>query len=207
MIGAFGKSYKGAHLASEVTLVLGSSSWPWYKASHLWPWGKTQCKPCSLVILMGRGWGATGGPQDRSGAGLLFSCSVTSNSLWPHGLRHPWLSCPSPTPRACSDACPSSWWCHLAISSSVIPFSYCPQSLPASVFSSESTLHMRWPKYWSFSFSIIPSKEIPGPISFRMDWPSSYCLTRQGMPHEISPVMPHKISSAICLIKKFFNCE
>ena len=40
MIGAFGKSYKGAHLASEVTLVLGSSSWPWYKASHLWPWGK-----------------------------------------------------------------------------------------------------------------------------------------------------------------------
>ena len=41
MIGAFGKSYKGAHLASEVTLVLGSSSWPWYKASHLWPWGRT----------------------------------------------------------------------------------------------------------------------------------------------------------------------
>ena len=45
----------------------------------------------------------------------------------------------------------------------------CPQSLPASVFSNESTLHMRWPKYWSFSFSIIPSKEIPGLISFRMD--------------------------------------
>ena len=47
---------------------------------------------------------------------------------------------------------------------------YCPQSLPASVFSNESTLHMRWPKYWSFSFSIIPSKEIPELISFRMDW-------------------------------------
>ena len=45
-----------------------------------------------------------------------------------------------------------------------------PKSLPASVFSNESTLHMRWPKYWSFSFSIIPSKEIPGLISFRMDW-------------------------------------
>ena len=44
-----------------------------------------------------------------------------------------------------------------------------PKSLPASVFSNESTLHMRWPKYWSFSFSIIPSKEIPGLI-FRMDW-------------------------------------
>ena len=61
--------------------------------------------------------------------------------------------------------------CHPAISSSVIPFSSCPQSLPAlEVFSNESTLHMRWPKYWSFSFSIIPSKGIPGLISFRMDW-------------------------------------
>ena len=53
---------------------------------------------------------------------------------------------------------------------SVIPFCSFPQSLQASVFSNESTLHMRWPKYWSFSFSIIPSKEIPGLISFRMDW-------------------------------------
>ena len=50
------------------------------------------------------------------------------------------------------------------------PFSSCPQSLPASVFSNESTFRMRWPKYWSFSFSIIPYKEIPGLISFRMDW-------------------------------------
>ena len=58
-----------------------------------------------------------------------------------------------------------------ATSSSVVPFSSCPQSLPASgSFSIESTLHMRWPKYWSFSFSIIPSKEIPGLISFRTDW-------------------------------------
>ena len=65
---------------------------------------------------------------------------------------------------------PLSRWCHPAISSSVVPFSSCPQSLPASVFSNESTLPMRWPKYWSFSFSIIPSKEIPGLISFRMDW-------------------------------------
>ena len=68
------------------------------------------------------------------------------------------------------DSRPSSQWCHPAISSSVVPFSSCPQSLPASVFSSESTLRVRWPKYWSFSFSIIPSKEIPGLISFRMDW-------------------------------------
>ena len=52
----------------------------------------------------------------------------------------------------------------------VVPFSSCPQSLPASVFSNDSTCHKRWPKYWSFSFSISPSKEIPGLISFRMDW-------------------------------------
>ena len=52
----------------------------------------------------------------------------------------------------------------------VVPFSSCPQSLPASESSSESTLHIRWPKYWSFSFSIIPSKEHPGLISFRIDW-------------------------------------
>src|SRR5574340_1188543 len=52
----------------------------------------------------------------------------------------------------------------------LFPFSSCPQSLPASVFSSESTLRMRWPEYWSFSFSISPSKEHPGLMSFRMDW-------------------------------------
>ena len=69
-----------------------------------------------------------------------------------------------------SDSRPLSQWCHPAISSSVVPFSSCPQSLQASVFSNESTLRMRWPKYWSFRFSIIPSKEIPGLISFRMDW-------------------------------------
>ena len=50
------------------------------------------------------------------------------------------------------------------------PFSSCPQSLSASIFANESTLCMRWPKYWSFSFNIIPSKEHPGLISFRMYW-------------------------------------
>ena len=52
----------------------------------------------------------------------------------------------------------------------VVPFSSCPQSLPSSVFSNESTLRMRWPKYWSSSFSISPSNEHPGLISFSMDW-------------------------------------
>ena len=98
------------------------------------------------------------------------SHSVVSDSLWPHESQHDRPPCPSPTPGIHSDSRPSSRWCHPAISSSVVPVSSCPQSLPASVFSNESTLHMRWPKYWSFSFSIIPSKEIPGLISFRMDW-------------------------------------
>ena len=101
---------------------------------------------------------------------VQFSRSVMSDSLRRHELQHARPPCPSPTPRVYSESCPSSWLCHPAISSTVIPFSSCPQSLPASVFSSESTLRMRWPKYWSFSFSIIPSKEIPGLISFRMDW-------------------------------------
>ena len=55
-----------------------------------------------------------------------------SDSLWPHGLQYTGSSCPSPTPRACSNSCPSSQWCHPTISSSVIPFSSCTQSFPAS---------------------------------------------------------------------------
>ena len=61
-----------------------------------------------------------------------FICSVVSNSLRPHGLQHARPPCPSPTPGACSDLCPSSQWCHPAISSSVIAFSSCPQAFPAS---------------------------------------------------------------------------
>ena len=63
-----------------------------------------------------------------------FSHSVLSDSLWPHGLQHARLTCPSSTPEACSNSCPLSQWCCLTISSSVVPFSSCPQSFPASVF-------------------------------------------------------------------------
>ena len=98
-----------------------------------------------------------------------ISRSVVSDSLRPHESQHARPPCPSPTPGVHSNSSPSSQWRHPAISSSVVPFSSCPQSLPASEsFSNESTLRMRWPEYWSFSFSIIPSKEIPGLISFRM---------------------------------------
>ena len=63
---------------------------------------------------------------------VQFSCSVMSDSLWPHGLQHARPPCPSPTPGACSNSCPSSWWCHPTISSSVVPFFSCLQSFPAS---------------------------------------------------------------------------
>ena len=85
---------------------------------------------------------------------VQFSCSVMSDSLWPHELQHARPPCPSPTPGIYSNSCPSSQWCHPAISSSVVPFSSCPQSLPASGSFPMSQLCMRWPKFWSFSFSI-----------------------------------------------------
>ena len=63
---------------------------------------------------------------------VQFSRSAVSNSLWPHGLQHDRLPCPSPTPGAYSNSCPSSQWCHPTVSSSVSPFSSCLQSFPAS---------------------------------------------------------------------------
>ena len=98
-----------------------------------------------------------------------FSCSVMSNFSWPHGLQQARLPCPSPTPRACSKSCPSSQWCHPNISSSVVAFPSHLQSFPISrVFSNELVIFTRWAKYWSFSIS--PSSEYSGLISFRIDW-------------------------------------
>ena len=99
--------------------------------------------------------------------------SVTQSclTLWPHGLQHARLPCPSPTPRPCSNSCPSHRWCHWRWHLIL----YHPLLLPPSifpsirVFSNESVLRIRWPKYWSFSFSISPSNEHPGLISFRMN--------------------------------------
>ena len=99
--------------------------------------------------------------------------SVTRSRLTrrPPGPQHARPPCPSLSPRACSNSRPSSRRCHPTISSSVIPFSSYLQIFPSiRVFSNESALCIRWPKYWSFSFSISPSSEHPGLISFRMDW-------------------------------------
>ena len=103
---------------------------------------------------------------------LVVQSSVISDCLWPHGLQHRRLPCPSPSHGACSNSWPLSWWCHPTISSSVIHFSSSLLFYPAS-----GSFQMNWlfrsvlePKYWSFSFSIGPSNEDSGPISFRTDW-------------------------------------
>ena len=94
-----------------------------------------------------------------------------SDSLRPHGLQHTRPPCPSPTPRVYSDSCPLSRWCHPTISSSVVPFSSHLPIFPwIRVFSNESILRTRWPKDWSFSFSISPFNEYLGLISFKIDW-------------------------------------
>ena len=101
------------------------------------------------------------------------SVSVTQSclTLQPHGLHYARLPCPSPTPRACSNSCPSTQWHHPTISSSVIPFSSCLQPFPASgSFPVSQFFAIRWPKYWSFSFNISPSNEYSRLISFRIDW-------------------------------------
>ena len=94
-----------------------------------------------------------------------------SDSLRPHELQHARPPCPSPTPRVYPNSCPLSWWYHPTISSSVVPFSSCPQSFPASgSFQMSQLFCIRWPKYWSFSSNISPSNKHPGLISLRMDW-------------------------------------
>ena len=107
---------------------------------------------------------------------LLFSCWVVSNSLWPHGLQHARLLCLPLSPGVCSNSCTLSQWWYITISSSVAPL-LLPSIFPSiRVFSNELALHIRWPKYWSFSFSVSPSKGYPGLISFRMDWFDSLLL-------------------------------
>ena len=93
----------------------------------------------------------------------------------PHGLQHSRLPCPPPTPGVCPNSCPLSQWCHPTISSSVIPFSSAFNLPSIRVFSNESVLCIRCPRYWSFSSSISPSSEYSeyseySVISFRMDW-------------------------------------
>ena len=125
---------------------------------------------------------------------LQFSHSVVSDSLRSHESQQARPPCPSPTPRVYPDSCLLNRWCHLTISSSDVPFSSCPQFLPVRVFSNESTFCMRWQRNWSFSFSISPSNEHPGLISFKMDW--LYLLAVQGT---LKGLLQHHSSKASIL--------
>ena len=101
---------------------------------------------------------------------VQFSHSDMSNSLRPHELQHVRPPCPSPTPEVHPNPHPLTWWCHPTISS-CHPLLLLPTIFPSiRVFSNESALRMRWPKYWSFSFKFSPSNEHPGLTSFKMDW-------------------------------------
>ena len=97
---------------------------------------------------------------------LLFSCQ--DMSCRPRGLQHARLLCPLLSPGVCSNSLPLSQWCNpLILCWPLLLFSVFPS---IRVFSSESALCFKWPKYWSFSFGISPSSEYSGLISFRIDW-------------------------------------
>ena len=131
---------------------------------------------------------------------VQFSCSIMSDSLWPYGLQYFRLPCPQPTPEARSNSCPLSWWCYPTISSSIVPFSSCLQSFSASGLSKESVLLIRWPKYWSFSFSISPSNEYSGLISFRISLVRSSCCPRDSKESFPTPQFKSINSSVLSLL-------
>ena len=114
-----------------------------------------------------------------------------SVSLQPHGLQHARVPCSLPTPRACSHSClwmPSN---HLILRHPLLP----PSILPSiRVISNDSILCIRWPKYWSFSFSISPSNESSGLISFRMD-----CLDLPEVQETLKSLLQHHSSKASIL--------
>ena len=123
---------------------------------------------------------------------VQFSPSVMSDFLWPHGLQHARLPCSSPISRACSNSCPLSQWCHPTISL-CWPLLLPPSIFPRiRVFSNESALHIRWPKYWSFSIS--PSSEYSGLTSFRIDWFDLFAV--QGT---LKSLLQHRSSKASVL--------
>ena len=107
--------------------------------------------------------------------------------------------CPSPTPGVYPNPCPLSRWCHPSISSSAVPFSSCPQSLPASGSFQMSQLFPSGGQSIGFSFSISPSSEHPGMISFRMDWLD--LLAAQGT---LKSLLQHHSSKALILQRSTF---
>ena len=120
----------------------------------------------------------------------LLSHAWLSVTPW---TQHARLPCPSPTSGACSNSCPLSQWCHPTISFSFVPFSYCLQSLPVSGSFPKSVVCIRRSKNWHFSFSISPSNEYSGSISFRIAW---FDLVVQRI---LKSLLQHHISKASIL--------
>ena len=132
--------------------------------------------------------------------GLSFSHSVMSDSLLPHGLQHARLPCTWLFPVICSNSCPLS---HLTTSSSAVPF-LLPSVFPViRVFSNESALCIKWPKYWSFSFSISLSSEYSGFISIWTDWFD--LLAVQGTLKSL--LQHHSWKASILQHSTFFYCS
>ena len=150
------------------------------------------CVPGTRAVIEGRG--VDDGCLELLGS-VQLSHSVVSNSLQPHGLKHSRLLCPSPTPGAWSNSLsielvmPSN---HLIFCR---PLLFLPSILPSiRVFSNESILHSRWPKYWSFNFSISSSNEYSGLIFFRIDWFD--LLAVQGTVFSSTTVQKHQFFGA-----------
>ena len=128
---------------------------------------------------------------------VQFSHSVVSDFLCPHGLQHERPPCPSPAPRVHPNPCQLSHWCHPTISSSVVPFSCCPQYFPASGSVQISQLFASGSQSIDVSFNISPSNEHPGLISFRMDWLDSLQ----------SKVLSRVFSNTTVQKHQFFNAQ
>ena len=126
------------------------------------------------------------------------SCLVVSDSLQPHGLQHPRPPCPSPTARAYLNPCPLSWWCHPTISSSVIPFSSCPQSFPPSGSFQMSQLFISGGQRIGFSAS---TSVLPMNIQdwSPLDWTGWISLQSKGL--------SRVFSNAIVQKHQFFSTE
>ena len=131
---------------------------------------------------------------------VQFSPSIMSDGLQPHGLQHSRLPCPSPAPRACSNSCPLSRWCHPTISSSVVHFS-CFQSFPASGSFLMSQFFASGSQ--SIGFNISPSNEHSELISFRMDWLD--LLAVQGTLKSV--LQHHKSKASIFQCSAFFTVQ
>ena len=128
-----------------------------------------------------------------------FSHSIMSKSLWPNGLQHAWLPCPSPTPGACSNSCPWSQWCHPTILSSVISFSSCLQSYPASGSFQMSQFFVSGDQSIGVSASAQSFHEYSGLISFRIGWFD--LLAIQGT---LKSLLQHRSSKASILQRSAF---